>query len=145
MIEANVAMHLRKTHQRITQIMRGKIDEYDLTFRLLHIVMLIDKNPDLNQKELSKEMGLTQGAMSGSIKRLIKLNMIEQIPLEEDMRFNRLVITEYGRIIIEDYKEHVHIRYKDMFLDFTHEELTGFNIFLTKINSNLDEIDNKNI
>lgn len=140
MVEANVVMHLRKTHQKITQIMQKKVDEYGLTFGLLHIVMLIDKNPDANQKELSKEMKFTQGAMSSSIKRLIKLNMIEQIPLEEDMRYNKLVITETGRKMINDYKEHVSIKYKDMFFGFSHDELVEFNVFLTRLNENLDQI-----
>lgn len=140
MIEADVAMHLRKTHQRITQLMREKIDEYGLTFRLLHILMLIDKNPDANQKELSDNMRLTQGAVSGSIKRLIKLSMLEQVPLESDMRYKKLLITENGKKIIDDYKEHVNIRYQDMFLGFKDDELVEFNIYLTKINENLDLI-----
>lgn len=140
MIEADVAMHLRKTHQRITQLMREKIDEYGLTFRLLHILMLIDKNPNANQKELSDNMRLTQGAVSGSIKRLIKLSMLEQVPLESDMRYNKLLITENGKKIIDDYKEHVNIRYQDMFLGFKDDELVEFNIYLTKINENLDLI-----
>lgn len=140
MIEADVAMHLRKTHQRITQLMREKIDEYGLTFRLLHILMLIDKNPNASQKELSDNMKLTQGAVSGSIKRLLKLNMLEQVPLESDMRYNKLIITESGKNIIDDYKEHVNIRYQDMFLGFTEDEVVEFNIYLTKINENLDLI-----
>lgn len=144
MIEANVAMHLRKTHQRLTQIMREKIDEYGLSFRLLHIVMLIDKNPDASQKELSGMMKLTQGAISCSIKKLIKLDMIKQIPLEEDMRYNRLVITDNGKAIIDDCKDHVHARYQSMFVDFSHDELAQFDMFLAKINANLDGISEQN-
>ncbi len=148
MLEASVAMHLRKTHYRMTQIMREKIDEYGLSFRLLHIVTLINKNPEITQKQLSKEMKLTQGAISSSIKRLIKLDIIEQTPLEKDMRYNRLLLTENGKSIIEDCKERLHNRYQDMFFNFTHDELKDFNIFLKKINANLDEItqqDNENI
>lgn len=140
MIEIDVAMELRMTHQKMAQVMREKIDEYGLTFRLLHILMRIDKNPDVNQKELSKDMKLTQGAVSGSVKRLIKLNMLQQIPLEEDMRYNKLVITESAREIIDDYQEHVNVRYKDIFLGFDYEELVGFGSLLAKINNNLDEI-----
>lgn len=148
MIEANVAMHLRKTHQRMAQIMREKIDEYGLSFRLLHIVMLIDKKPDVNQKELSEKMKLTQGAVSCSVKELIKLGIIKQVPLQEDMRYNRLVITDSGKTIIDDCKEHLNIRYQSIFSNFSHDELIKFDMLLSKINANLDEIDdqhNKNV
>jgi DNA-binding MarR family transcriptional regulator len=141
-LEADVALHLRQTYQRIAQIMRAKVDQYGLNFRLLHIAILIANNPNMSQKELSKQMRLTQGAVSGSIKRLLKLGMIEQIPLEEDMRYNRLVITEQGRAVIADYEEHIHTRYKELFLGFTQEELEQFNKSLQKINANLDEIEN---
>lgn len=141
MLEANVAMHLRKTQQRLTQMMRGKINEYGLTFRLLHIVMLIHKNPEANQKEIATMMKFTQGAMSTSIKKLTKLNIVEQVPLEEDLRYNKLRITEHGRKVIEDYEEHVRMKYKDLFLGFEEVELTEFNRFLAKINENLDQLE----
>lgn len=146
MLEANVAMHLRKTQQRLTQLMKGKIDEYGLTFRLLHIIMLIDKYPDANQKEIAEMMRFTKGAMSIAIKKLKKLKMVEQIPLEEDLRSNKLRITEHGQRIIADYEEHVRTRYKELFLGFKEAELMEFNRYLAKINENLDcleQIENK--
>ncbi len=144
MIETDVAMQLKRTHQRITQMMKEKIDEYELNFRLLHIMMLIDKNPYASQKELSEEMRFTQGAMSSSVKRLIDLNMIEQIPLELDMRYNRLAITKEGESIINDYKEHIFMKYRDMFIGFNEDELSELNNYLSKINLNLDQMNNQN-
>lgn len=144
MIEANVAMHLRKTHQRLAQVMKGKIDEYGLTFRLLHIVMLIKNNPEASQKEIARLMKFTEGALSTSLKKLTKLGMVEQIPLKEDMRYNRLRVTEHGYQVIADYEEHVRLRYKDLFLGFEETELIEFNRYLTKINENLDQLETKN-
>ncbi len=137
MLEARVALHLRRTHQKMTQIMRERVDQYGLTLRLLHILILINKNPELSQKELSKQMRLTKGAVSGSVKELINLAMLRQVPLEADLRFNRLVITEYGLEVINDYEKHVHNRYKEMFRGFSQTELTEFDKYLTKINQNL--------
>lgn len=144
MIEANVAMHLRKTHQRLAQVMKGKINEYGLTFRLLHIVMLIKSNPEASQKEIAGLMRFTEGALSTSLKKLARLGMVEQIPLEEDMRFNRLRVTEHGQQVVADYEEHVRLRYKDLFLGFEKIELVEFNRFLAKINENLDQLGEKN-
>lgn len=144
MTEREVAMQLKGTHQRVTRIMQQKIDEYGLTFGQLHLMMLIEKYPDANQKYLAKEMRFTQGAMSGVVKRLIKLNMLEQIPLELDMRFNRLVLTGNGKSMIEDYKEDLFVKYRNMFIGFSDHELMELSGYLLKINKNLDSMNKTN-
>lgn len=144
MIETDVALQLKETHQKIMQMMQLKIDEYDLTFGLLHLMMLIDKNPHANQKELAKEMRFTQGAMSIVVKRLLKLNILEQVPVEQDMRFNRLILTEKGKSFIKDYREHLFKKYEDMFTGFDKDELIKLHDFLLRINQNLDNMNNEN-
>lgn len=137
MIDLDVAMQLKETYQKITQIMQLKIDEYGLTFGLLLLSMRVLNNPAASQKELAKEMRFTQGAMSSAVSRLIKLNMLEQIPLESDMRYNRLVVTEMGKSLIDDYREDLYKRYRDIFNGFNEDELIKLHDFLFRINSNL--------
>lgn len=43
MLETDVALQLKESHQKILQIMQLEIDEYGLTFGLLHLMMLIEK------------------------------------------------------------------------------------------------------
>lgn len=148
MVEREVAMQFKGIHHRVKQIMQEKIDEYGLTFGQLHLMMIIGKYPDANQKDLAKEMKFTQGAMSSVVKRLINLEMLEQVPLELDMRYNRLVITEKGQSMIDDYKEDLLLKYRDMFIGFSDNELEELNKYLIKINNNLDcmnKSDNKNL
>ncbi|MGI6778857.1 MAG: MarR family winged helix-turn-helix transcriptional regulator [Acetivibrionales bacterium] len=140
MIETDVIMQMKETHQRLAQMMQLKIDEYGLTFGLLYLIMLIEKNPDASQKELAKEMRFTEGAMSSAVKRLQKLNMLEQISLKSDMRYNRLIVTRMGKSMINDYRGYFHKRYKDMFNGFTHEELVNLRGYLKKINVNLENM-----
>lgn len=143
MLETEVAMQLKATHQKITQILQYKIDEYELTFGQLFLIMKIYNNPEASQKELAKQMRFTEGAMSSVVKRLISLGILEQEPLESDMRFNRLVITDLGKNLIENYKEYVIQIYQDIFEGLNEEELEKMNELLTKINDNLDRINNK--
>lgn len=140
MIEREVSMRMKGVYQKVMQMMQEKIDEYGLTFGHLHLMMLIEKFPNANQKDLAKEMRFTEGAMSGMVKRLIKLEMLEQIPLEEDMRFNRLVLTENGQSVVNGYKEELYIKYRDMFIGFSDRELEELNLYLIKINDNLDSM-----
>lgn len=143
MLETDVAMQLKATHQKITQILQYKIDEYGLTFGQLSLIIKILNNPDASQKELAKQMRFTEGAMSVVVKRLISLGMIKQEQLESDMRYNRLVITDLGKNVIEDYHEYVIKIYQDIFDGLNEEELVELNELLTKINNNLDKINNK--
>ena len=140
MLELDVVAAFKKTHRRISEIMHRKIKDYNLTFRLFNILMLIKDSPNASQKDLANRMQLTQGAMSGSIKKLLELNLIEQIPLEEDNRYNKLVITKKGSKVIEDYFEDLNERYSLMFDGFSEEEFEQFNKSLLKLNENLNKI-----
>ncbi|HHU62587.1 MAG: MarR family transcriptional regulator [Bacillota bacterium] len=141
MLEADVASHLRKTQQRLNYMLREKVGEYKLTFRLLHILMRIERNPEANQNEIAKELKFTKGSMSGYVSRLMELGMLEKSASTKDQRCNRLVLTIYGKSILEDYEEEVHLRYKDIFIGFSPEELASFDASLTKINRNLEKLE----
>lgn len=140
MIETDVAMQLKETHHKIGQILQHKIDEYGISFGLLFLTMRIDNNPNASQKELAEQMRFTEGAMSIAVKRLIKLKMLKQVPLESDMRYKRLVVTDIGKSMIEGYKEYVVKKYQDIFDGFSEEELEKLQISLLKINKNLDKM-----
>lgn len=140
MFETDVAMKLKAIHGKVGQIMQQKINEYDLRIGLLHLAILVKKYPEKSQKELAKDMRLTQGAMSHSIKRLMNKNILKQVPLESDMRYNRLVVTEKGENFINDYERYITDVYKDIFVGFKKEELDDLDNYLMRINNNIDKI-----
>lgn len=140
MKETDVAMKLKSIHGKLGQMMQYKINEYDLRIGLLFLVKLIKKHPEKSQKELAEVMRFTQGAMSHSVKRLIKQGILEQIPLESDMRYNRLVVTERGENFIKDYDQYITKVYQDIFVDFEEEELEKLDEYLMRINNNVDKI-----
>ncbi len=145
MLERDVAMSLKSVHAGMVSIMQQKINEYDLRIGLLHLAIMVKKYPEKSQKELAKEMKFTEGAMSQSVKRLIKENILEQIPLERDMRYNRLVVTPKGETLINDYEEYLVKVYEDLFIGFKEEELVLFDNYLKKVRNNMNIIIEKNI
>ncbi|HEY8362144.1 MAG TPA: MarR family transcriptional regulator [Tissierellaceae bacterium] len=145
MLESDVALQLKATHQKITQLLQYKIDEYGLTFGQLFLIMKILNNPHASQKELAKQMRFTEGAMSVVVKRLISLGILEQEPLQSDMRYNRLVITDLGKNVVKDYQEYVVKVYQDIFEGLSEDELIKLNKLLTKVNNNLDKINKANL
>ncbi|TJX15331.1 winged helix-turn-helix transcriptional regulator [Tissierella creatinini] len=145
MFETDVAMQLKEINTRLAQLMQQKINEYDLRIGLLHLAMLVKKYPEKSQKELAKEMRFTEGAMSQSVKRLIQEDILEQIPLETDMRYNRLAVTQKGENFIKDYESYIFNVYKETFIGFEDDELIELDKYLKRINSNLEKISNENI
>lgn len=140
MFETDVAMQMKEINTKLAQLMQQKINEYDLRIGLLHLAMLVKKYPDKNQKDLAKEMRFTEGAMSHSVKRLIKEGILEQIPLETDMRYNRLAVTNKGDKFINDYESYIQQVYKNIFMGFEENELKELDKYLKKINANLEKI-----
>lgn len=140
MFETDVAMKLKATHRKIGQIMQQKINEYDLRVGLLHLALLVKKYPEKSQKEIAKEMRFTQGAMSHSVKILIKKGILEQVPLKSDLRYNRLIVTERGNTFINDYERYITNVYKDIFVGFNQDELKNFDNYLMRINTNIDKL-----
>jgi len=140
MIEKNLAIELKVTTQKISNLMQLKFDEYGLTFGLLYLMKLIDSNPKANQKELANMMRFTEGAMSISVKRLMNLGMVEKAQLESDMRYHKLVITDKGREVLYDYQEYLFKIMKDMFEGFSEDELKKLDEFITRVNKNLDKV-----
>ncbi len=141
MFETDVAMQLKEINTKLAQLMQQKINKYDLRIGLLHLAMLVKKYPEKNQKDLAKEMRFTEGAMSHCVKRLIQEDILKQIPLESDMRFNRLAMTKKGEDFIKDYESYIFKVYKDIFLGFNDDELKGLDKYLKIINSNLNKIE----
>lgn len=142
MFETDVAMEMKEINTRLAQLMQQKINKYDLRIGLVHLAMLVKKYPEKNQKDLAKEMRFTEGAMSHSVKRLIKEDILRQTPLDTDMRYNRLEITNKGTKFIKDYERYILKVYKDIFVGFEENELDKLNQFLKRINANLEEISN---
>lgn len=140
MIERNIALELKVIQQRLSNIMQLKIDDYGLNFGLLYLMKLIDNNPNSNQKELAREMRLTEGAMSISVKRLMKLGMVEKVQLKEDLRYNKLIITDKGRQVLYDYEEYLSKMMKNIFHGFSQDELDKLNEYVYRVNKNLDNI-----
>lgn len=140
MLETDVVMQLKETNNKLAQIMHQKISEYNLKMGQLHLTILVKRFPEKSQKDLAKKMKFTEGAMSHSVKKLIKRGILEQIPLETDMRYNRLVLTEEGQSFINEYEQYVEKIYKNIFNDFQNNELIMLDKLLKRINKNIEKV-----
>ena len=144
MVEKDIMVQIKGMHHRIKRVMQQNISDYNLTFGQLRLLLVINKYPDASQKELAEMMKFTQGAMSLAVKRLIELDMIKQVPLELDMRYNRLVVTDKCQSMIDNYEEEMEEIDREMLKGLLDEELEVLSLFLGRINSNLDGMNKSN-
>ena len=141
MIQTEIVSQIKEIYHKFSQLLQTKIDEDGLTLRLLLLTMRISNNPESNQKELANEMRITQGAMSSSVNQLIKLEMLEQIPMESDMRYNKLMVTQKGQFLIDTHKDYLIDILKNVFFGFNEGELMQLNQLLIRVNDNLSNND----
>lgn len=137
MIQTDIAYQIKEIFHKFSQLLQTKLDEDGLTLRLLLLTMRINNNPEFNQKELAKELRITQGAMSSSITQLIKLEVVEQIPYETDMRYNRLMVTQKGKNLIDRHEDRLFFILKSVFTGLNDDELVQLNKLLVRVNDNL--------
>lgn len=145
MIEKDLAMELKIINHKISNVMQLKFEKYGLTLGLLYLMKLIENNPNSSQKELAKEMRFTEGAMSISVKRLMNLGFVKKVQLEEDLRYNKLVITDKGKEVLCDHEKYLSRMMKDIFHGFNEDELKKLNEFISRVNNNLENIIMKSI
>jgi len=65
---------------------------------------------ELTPKQLMKSVLITSGAMTALLDRLTRLNLISRAPDEKDGRIKKAVLTEKGKVVID---EAIQIRFKE--------------------------------
>lgn len=88
--------HLSSCHAKE---MFGK---YDLKPGHAGILIVLNQEGELSQRELAKKMNLTPPTITSVIQKMEKLEYIRRKPDEKDQRVLRLCVTEKGKAFIDD-------------------------------------------
>ncbi len=95
----------------------------------------------LAQKEIAQHFEVSPAAVAVTLKKLEGLGLVTRDASKEDMRCNRVRVTEKGEKTLLETKALVDKVDSNMFKDFSEEELTVFYKCLEKIQKNLNEYD----
>lgn len=104
------------------------------------ILMLLSEHKDVSQKELAQRMFVSTATIAVSVKKLEKAGYITRIADQEDNRMNKLCLTEKGRHMVKNGKEYFYRVEKQMFKNFSKEELSVMEQQLNRMFQNLSEI-----
>ena len=104
-----------------------------------HILMYLDKEGEIiSQKHIAEKFGVSPAAIARLLKGLEAEGYIERSSIENDSRFNKIIITEKGKDIVRKSRLMFQNTDEEIFADFTDEEISQFNSMLDKIQKRLN-------
>ena len=100
-------------------------------------LLAVLEESDCTQKELSEKLKVSAATVAVSVKRLQKSGFVEKLSDSEDLRCNRIRISEKGKKISELCHSECDRIDKMMFEGFSDEERRQYADFLKRISDNL--------
>ena len=101
------------------------------------ILDFLEKNGVCTQNELAKALEVSPASIAVSIKRMQKNGVVEKIADDNDLRCNRISLTEKGRELTREMHRKFDQIDKIMFTDFDENELATLKEYLDRIYNNL--------
>lgn len=101
------------------------------------MLLTINFNGNISQKELAKRMEISPAAVTVTLKKLEAQGFIERAQSEDDSRVNNITVTEKGRDIICQTGAIFEEVDEKTFAGFSEEELEEFLSYLRRVSSNL--------
>ncbi len=102
------------------------------------ILEYIKENHLCTQKELADSLHISPASVATSIKRLEKSGFVNRVSDTEDIRKNRLSLTENGFSVLKDFRNICDETDKEMFKGFSQEECEVLCNYLERLYNNLD-------
>lgn len=91
-----------------------------------------------NQTEIAKALDVSAPTVTASIKALVRLEYVEKISDPDDLRINRIVITEKGREAARKCREIFIEMDREMYKGFSDKEMTAIKDFYVRMVDNVE-------
>ncbi len=102
------------------------------------ILEYINEHKLCTQKELADSLHISPASVATSIKRLEKSGFVNRETDKDDIRKNRLTLTESGITVLKEFRNICDETDKEMFKGFSQEECEMLCNYLERLYSNLD-------
>lgn len=103
------------------------------------MLLTINFNGNISQKELAKRMEISPAAVTVTIKKLEAQGFIQRSQSEDDSRVNNISVTPKGKEIIDKSAEIFDAVDRKTFDGFSEEELDQLTAYLKRISDNLKD------
>lgn len=93
-------------YERFSCWEQGVVKETGLTLPQMHTLEVLGTCGSLRMKELSEKMGITTGALTVLVDRVVRAGLVERRPNEQDRRSIQVELTEEGRRYFTEHHQH---------------------------------------
>ncbi|PTI74042.1 MarR family transcriptional regulator [Staphylococcus succinus] len=124
------------------RIYKKKEDDIDLSLTQYHIIEIIDKKANVNNKTLSQLLNISAPAISKSMRKLLKQALVYEMHTKENKKEKFYRLTEAGKSfskVHDELHERATNKYNQILSDFNEAELEAIIKFLNKVTESLKE------
>jgi DNA-binding MarR family transcriptional regulator len=133
-ISEEIQYLIKQITMNISRVLSSIIDDSPLTVHQVFIMKTIQKNAETNLTSLCKLLGLSKGALSLTINKLVKEGYVSRTEHSDDRRNVRIMLTKRGEDILHETGE----KYRQIFYSLTSALTQGE---LSEIKENLKKLD----
>ncbi len=130
-------IQIDRFHRSVFEKMHSAFGIHRSQHRLLMYIAKKDTCP--SQKEIAERFDISPAAVAVSLKKLEDSGYITRESLEKDNRFNRIALTEKGKIIVEKSEDFFAQSDFAMFRDFSEQDYANLLECLEKMMSGLKD------
>lgn len=96
-----------------------------------------NKDKDIYQKDLEKNLNVSKAAISGVIKTMEKKGIVERIPVLNDARKNKIILSEKSMQFYQEKIKDMKLVSEELVSGISEAELQEFKRILSKMKENL--------
>jgi MarR family transcriptional regulator, lower aerobic nicotinate degradation pathway regulator len=99
-LEDHVGYWLRFVSNHVSHAFKRKLEEHGVTVAEWVILRELFRLEGTAPNQLATNLGLTRGAISKLIERLVKKELVDRVASEKDRRYQRVTLTAAGYLLV---------------------------------------------
>lgn len=140
----DVGILIKLIDNRIVKAINKNLTRFNLTATQEKVMWAIfrgqDQGKDVFQKDIEKELYLSNPTVTGIVKRLEEKEMIIRVPSSIDARYKCLTLTDKGLDVIHECMDFgINYIEKKLTNNMNEDELNTLKVLLNKVLDNMEE------
>ena len=135
--ESRVSYKFDRLNKDMTKYFNKKLKAHNVTRSEVSILFILKAEERISQAQLSKILEVNEATTTRALTRLENKKFVRKVLSEKDKRKKLVALTKKGKHVCDEILKHQEEFKKDLFEDFTEEELENFKNSIEKISKKL--------
>ena len=135
--DSRVSYKFDRLNKDLTKYFNKKLKEHNATRSEVSILFILNSEDKISQAQLSKILEVNEATVTRALTRLENKKFIEKVLIEKEKRKKLVALTKEGKDVCKEIIKQQGAFKKELFEDFTEEELENFKNSIEKISKKL--------